>query len=98
MAQAPLLSTPTASYGASSIPISSSGTASPRLGAAPSFRVYRRRWLMLALFSMHAICNNLVCYTFAPVTDLAEEYYTKAKAFPLDMVLSLIHFISSTLC
>jgi fucose permease len=58
--------------------------------------IKQRRWLMLALFASHALCNNLVCYTFAPVADLAIEYYSHATAFPLDLLIT-IFFITYVL-
>ena len=37
------------------------------------FRVYSSRWVMLAIFSVLAMLNNFVCYSFAPIARIAHR-------------------------
>jgi MFS family permease len=84
----------------------------------PRFRVYKRRWLMLTLFSLLALCNNFVwfvfatifflqhstnhihmsvclifkifSYTFAPISDVAIDFYNaNSKGLPLDLLITI---------
>ncbi len=41
----------------------------------PIFVVYARRWWMLLLFSALGLLNNVVCYSFAPVYQLAHDHF-----------------------
>jgi hypothetical protein len=88
--QTALLSTSTPSYGVIPETPRTAAANAAGFGAPPRFRLYKRRWLMLVLFSIHALCNNMVCYTFAPVSDLADEYYSSdSYSFPLDLLITI---------
>lgn len=41
----------------------------------PTVKVYRRRWLMLTIFSIHIFIVNWMWATFSPVADLIACYY-----------------------
>jgi hypothetical protein len=38
-------------------------------------RLYKRRWPVLFIFSALSFINRVVCFSYAPVADLADEYY-----------------------
>ena len=66
------------------------------------FKTYGRRWLVLALYSMLALMNNFICYTFAPISDISLAYF--GPSFPLDWLISvffityvIMSFVSSRL-
>ena len=42
---------------------------------APYFKVYKYRWIMLSVYMLIIIVNQLLWITFAPVTVLSAEYY-----------------------
>ena len=58
------------------------------------YKLYHRRWFMLLLFASCAFLNNLVCYTFAPIADIAFELY--GDNFPISVLIT-IFFISYVL-
>jgi hypothetical protein len=39
------------------------------------FKVYPRRWLILAIFCSLELCNNLLCFAFAPISDIAGNFF-----------------------
>lgn len=41
----------------------------------PPVKVYRKRWLVLAIFSVHMFCINWMWASFSPVADLIACYY-----------------------
>jgi cyanate permease len=43
--------------------------------AQSTFKVYRYRWMMLAVFMLIAAVNQLLWITFAPITSDATQYY-----------------------
>jgi cyanate permease len=45
------------------------------LTAQPEFKVYRYRWLVLAVFMAVVLVNQLAWITFAPITGTAAAYY-----------------------
>ena len=53
----------------------SSPSASPQLTIDSEFRLYKRRYFVLFLFSSLAFLNNVVCYTFASISHIAKPDY-----------------------
>jgi FLVCR family feline leukemia virus subgroup C receptor-related protein len=47
----------------------------PKSNIPTSFVVYRKRWLMLGLFSALSFTNALQWITFAPISDVIIKYY-----------------------
>mmetsp|Transcript_14955 Transcript_14955/g.20958 ORF Transcript_14955/g.20958 Transcript_14955/m.20958 type:complete len:462 (-) Transcript_14955:39-1424(-) len=41
----------------------------------PSYKVYCQRWWILTIFSLLSLFNNVVCFTFAPISSASKEYY-----------------------
>ena len=39
------------------------------------YRVYWQRWWVLTSFSLLSLFNNVVCFTFAPISSAARQYY-----------------------
>ena len=67
-----LISPPHASTSAAS---PSSPSASPALTIDSEFKLYKRRYFVLFLFSSLAFLNNVVCYTFASISHIAKPDY-----------------------
>ena len=44
-------------------------------GLLSSYKVYSSRWLILALFCFLSLANALMWVTFAPISDIANEYF-----------------------
>ena len=68
-----LLISPPHASSASASP--SSPSASPQLTIDSEFRLYKRRYFVLFLFSSLAFLNNVVCYTFASISHIAKPDY-----------------------
>ena len=60
---------------ADSSPTSPSPAASPVITIDSTFRLYRRRYFVLVVFSSLAFLNNVVCYTFASISHIAKAEY-----------------------
>ena len=48
------------------------------LGAAvppPETRLYCKRWHMLAIFSLQTMLNAVIWISFAPIADLAQDFF-----------------------
>ena len=52
-----------------------SPSASPQLTINSDFKLYKRRYFVLFLFSSLAFLNNVVCYTFASISHIAKPQY-----------------------
>ena len=64
----------------------STSPAAPLLPGGP-LRIYKRRWLVLAVFFMLALMNNLATYTYSPVAVAMEQYYSVGKTLINSLVL-----------
>jgi len=42
---------------------------------SPAYKLYPRRWLTLALFSLATLTNASLWTTFAPISDLTSTYF-----------------------
>ena len=60
---------------ADSSPLSPSPSLSPLVTVDSTFRLYRRRYFVLFIFSSLALLNNVVCYTFASISHVAKAEY-----------------------
>ena len=68
-----LISPPHSSIHSAASPTSPS--ASPQVTVDSEFRLYKRRYFVLFLFSSLAFLNNVVCYTFASISHIAKPDY-----------------------
>ena len=59
----------------SSASLVSDPCASPQVTIDSEFRLYKRRYFVLFLFSSLAFLNNVVCYTFASISHIAKPDY-----------------------
>ena len=59
----------------------------------PQYKVYHRRWFMLALFSLLAMCNNLVrwCKIFN-VIIYSKLLHSESTRIPLNYILIVFNF------
>ena len=58
-----------------SSPTTPSPLSSPLITVTSTFRLYRRRYFVLFIFSSLAFVNNVICYTFASISHLAKAEY-----------------------
>ena len=69
---------------------SPSPQSSPVITVSSTFRLYRRRYFVLFIFSSLAFLNNVICYTFASISHLAKAEY------PTISLSSLVSFFFLT--
>eukprot|EP00466_Bigelowiella_natans_P001206 jgi/Bigna1/76732/fgenesh1_pg.43_\ len=41
----------------------------------PKYKLYWQRWWILSIFSLLSLFNNVVCFTFAPISSASKLYY-----------------------
>jgi len=56
-----------------------------------------RRWVLLFVFVFNSVVNNLVWLTFAPITALADDYYSKSD-FEVNLVSLIFLLIGVIFC
>jgi MFS family permease len=65
--------------------------------AKSEYRIYRRRWLMLAVYMLMVAVNQLLWITFAPITGDSAGYYgvTDLQIGILSMCFMIVYIVVS---
>ena len=76
-------------------PRSASPLPSPVVTVDSSFRLYRRRYFVLFVFSSLAFLNNVVCYSFASISAIAHAEYPSISLSSLVSLFFLTYAVFS---
>jgi len=60
-------------------------------GSGSKYTLYPMRWWVLTLFSVMAFLNNVLCFTYAPISQKAEEFYNSTE--PMAWMVN-VYFVS----
>ncbi|CAK8680793.1 unnamed protein product [Clavelina lepadiformis] len=78
--------------------MSSNETSEVALTSTNNYKVYRRRWFLLATLFVLNISNAMVWFTFAPVAYKAAEFYTDPPNVDTINWLSVVFMITGIPC